>query len=40
MRDDPHLRDGLNVHAGRITHSAVAAALGRELLKPEAALVA
>jgi alanine dehydrogenase len=40
MRDDPHLRDGLNVHAGRITHPVVAAALGRELFKPEAALAA
>ncbi len=26
--DDPHLRAGLNVHAGRITHAAVAQALG------------
>ncbi|MGD9830992.1 MAG: alanine dehydrogenase, partial [Hyphomicrobiaceae bacterium] len=28
MRDDPHLRAGLNVHKGRVTHAAVAAALG------------
>jgi alanine dehydrogenase len=28
MRDDPHLLAGLNVHKGRITHPAVAAALG------------
>ena len=27
LSDDPHLRDGLNVHAGRITHRAVADAL-------------
>ncbi|SFF42227.1 alanine dehydrogenase [Fontimonas thermophila] len=27
--DDPHLRDGLNVHRGRITHRAVAEALGQ-----------
>ena len=27
-RDDPHLRRG-NIHAGKITHSAVAEALGR-----------
>lgn len=28
LRDDPHLRAGLNVHRGRLTHPAVAAALG------------
>ena len=28
LRDDPHLRDGLNVHAGQITHAAVARDLG------------
>jgi alanine dehydrogenase len=28
LRADPHLRDGLNVCAGRVTHPAVAAALG------------
>jgi alanine dehydrogenase len=28
LRDDAHLRDGLNVHAGRITHAAVARDLG------------
>ncbi|MCG6897176.1 MAG: alanine dehydrogenase [Thiocapsa sp.] len=28
MRDDPHLRDGLNVCEGQVTHPAVAAALG------------
>ncbi len=28
LRDDPHLRNGLNVHAGHITHSAVANSLG------------
>ena len=39
MTDDPHLLDGLNVYKGRITHPAVAAALGlprtdpRKLLK-------
>jgi len=31
LRDDPHLRAGLNVHEGRITHPAVANALGIEL---------
>jgi alanine dehydrogenase len=28
LRDDPHLRAGLNVHRGRIVHPAVAEALG------------
>ncbi len=28
--DDPHLRAGVNVHAGTVAHAAVAAALGRE----------
>ncbi len=28
MRDDPHLAEGLNIHEGRVTHSAVAEALG------------
>jgi alanine dehydrogenase len=35
MRADPHLRAGLNVHAGRITNPAVAEALGYELVAPE-----
>jgi len=38
MRDDPHLRDGLNVYAGRITHPVVAEALGQKLLERELAL--
>ncbi|HVG46596.1 MAG TPA: alanine dehydrogenase [Rubellimicrobium sp.] len=37
---DPHLRAGLNVHAGRIAHPAVAEALGLPLLQPETALAA
>jgi len=28
LRDDPHLAAGLNVHAGQVTHAAVAEALG------------
>ena len=28
MLDDPHLAEGLNIDAGRITHTAVAQALG------------
>jgi len=31
LRDDPHLAAGLNVHAGRVTHPAVAAQLGYAL---------
>jgi len=30
LADDPHLREGLNVHAGRVTHAAVASSLGHE----------
>jgi alanine dehydrogenase len=30
LRDDPHLRAGLNICAGRVTHPAVAEALGYE----------
>ncbi|TNC74096.1 alanine dehydrogenase [Rubellimicrobium roseum] len=37
---DPHLRNGLNVHAGRITHPAVAAALGEGLLPATEVLAA
>ncbi len=40
LREEPHLRNGLNVHAGRITHPAVAQALGYDLLAPEMALAA
>jgi alanine dehydrogenase len=41
MLDDPHLAEGLNVHEGRVTHGAVARALGlpftavHEVLVPE-----
>ncbi|MGQ7794250.1 alanine dehydrogenase [Faunimonas sp. B44] len=38
LADDPHLRAGLNVHAGRITHPAVADALGLPCVAPEEAL--
>jgi alanine dehydrogenase len=38
LADDPHLKSGLNVHAGRITHRAVAEALGVDLVAPERAL--
>ena len=30
LREDEHLRNGLNVHAGKVTHAAVAQALGYE----------
>jgi alanine dehydrogenase len=36
--DDHHLRNGLNVHAGRITNKAVADALGYELAEPKSVL--
>ena len=38
LRDDPHLRAGLNVHCGQITHPAVALALGYDSLPSEDAL--
>jgi alanine dehydrogenase len=38
LAEDPHLRAGLNVHAGRITHDAVARDLGIELQPAAAAL--
>ncbi|KAB2925292.1 MAG: alanine dehydrogenase [Candidatus Contendobacter sp.] len=38
LRDDSHLRAGLNVHRGRITYPAVAEALGYDYLPPEDAL--
>ena len=38
MRDDPHLLAGLNVHAGHLTHPAVAAALGEPAVPPLEAL--
>jgi alanine dehydrogenase len=40
LHADPHLRAGLNVHRGRITYPAVAAALGYACLAPEDALAA
>ena len=35
---DPHLRNGLNVHNGLITHAAVAESLGLDFVPPEEAL--
>ncbi|MCB1486686.1 MAG: alanine dehydrogenase, partial [Bauldia sp.] len=37
---DPHLRNGLNIHAGRITHAAVAEALALPFDEPEQLLAA
>jgi alanine dehydrogenase len=38
LLDDPHLRNGLNVHQGKITNKAVADALGLEMADPKAVL--
>jgi len=38
LQDDPHLRDGLNVHRGMMTHLAAAEALGYQHVEPLAAL--
>ena len=37
-REDPHLANGLNVHAGRLTHPAVANAFGLEYTGPDSLL--
>jgi alanine dehydrogenase len=39
LRDNEHLRNGLNIHAGMVTHQAVAEALGYEYVDPLTALV-
>ena len=36
--DDIHLLRGLNVHAGHVTYAAVGAALGLDVITPQAAL--
>jgi alanine dehydrogenase len=38
LRDDTHLRNGLNVHAGAVTHQVVAEALGYDYVEALAAL--
>jgi alanine dehydrogenase len=38
--DNPHLRNGLNVHKGRITNQAVAEALGLEMMEAKSAIAA
>lgn len=38
LRDDPHLRNGLNVHRGRVTHQAVARELGYDYQPADQAL--
>jgi alanine dehydrogenase len=40
MVDDHHLRNGLNVHRGRITNKAVAESLGLDLVEAKTALAA
>ena len=40
IADDIHLRNGLNVHRGRITNRAVAEALGYEMAEPKQVLAA
>ena len=40
LHDDPHLMAGLNIHAGKLTYQAVAAAQNREFTSPEQALAA
>ncbi len=36
--DDPHLKNGLNVHAGMLTYEAVGKALGIDVVDPDAAM--
>lgn len=38
LEDDPHLRDGLNIHRGKVTHKAVAENHGYEYVPAERAL--
>ena len=38
MHDDPHLRNGLNVHKGKLTYEAVARDLGEPFQQAEDAL--
>ncbi len=38
LAENPHLRNGLNVHRGRVTNGPVAEALGLELAEPDVAL--
>ena len=38
LAEDPHLRAGLNIHRGKVTNPAVAAALGYETARPEEAI--
>ncbi|MEM7720678.1 MAG: alanine dehydrogenase, partial [Pseudomonadota bacterium] len=37
-QDDPHLLDGLNVHAGQLTYFAVGKALGIDVISPSLVL--
>ena len=37
-QDDPHLLNGLNVHAGKLTYFAVGKALGLDVIAPTLAI--
>jgi alanine dehydrogenase len=39
LADDPHLKNGLNVAAGKVTYKAVAKALGLQYTPPDAVIV-
>jgi alanine dehydrogenase len=38
LAEDPHLRNGLNVHRGKLTCQAVAEALGQDWIAPQQAI--
>ncbi len=38
LDDDPHLREGLNVHGGQVTYRPVAEALGYEFISAQKSL--
>ena len=40
LNDDPHLRNGLNIHDGKVTYQAVAEALGHRFTDPTSLLAA
>ncbi len=40
LTDDPHLRNGLNVHAGRVAHDGVARSIGKAFVEPLKAIAA
>ena len=40
LRDDPHLKNGLNVHGGKVTYKAVAEDLGYDYVPADEVLAA